>query len=63
MIGWPSVTSPNWRGECGLLLGGELLVPEEQDVVAVEGLAQRPHDVVGQRGRQVEAADLGTDHR
>ncbi len=50
-------------GEVGLLVGGEVLVPEEDDVVGVERLADFGDHRVTERARQVNAVDLGADER
>ena len=45
-------------GERDVLSRGQGLVPEEDDLVVVQRLAQLGDDVVGQLGRQVDARDL-----
>ena len=53
--GWASVTIPNWRAKCGLLVGRERLVAEEDDVVGVERVADGGHHLGRQRERDVHA--------
>ena len=54
---------PELPGEVGLLLGGELLVPEEDHVVAVEGGPHGRHRLLAQRPGEVDPGDLGPDQR
>ena len=44
-----------------MVVGGEGLVPEEDDLVVVEGLADLGDGGVGERGGEVDAGELGAD--
>ena len=48
-------------GEVGLLLGRQRLVPEEDDVMRVQRVADGRHHLGRERGREVDAGDLGAD--
>ena len=49
--------------ERDVLLRGQRLVAEEDDLVVVQRLAQLGDDLVGQRGREIDAGDLGPHRR
>ena len=50
-------------GEGLLLVGRQLLVPEEDDVIPIERVAHRRHHALAQRPGDVDAMDLGADDR
>ena len=52
---------PELAAEVGLLLGGEVLVPEEDDQMTRQGGPSIWPPPRIERGRQIEAADLGPD--